>query len=60
MGELRRHPGSEENEKDIYGKCVPCIMNLYEQLKDGKTEVDLGLALKCWKVQSYLTAWKNA
>lgn len=40
----------KETKKDIYGKCVPCIMNLYEQLEDGKTEVDLGPALKCWKV----------
>ena len=42
--------GLKETKKDIYGKCVPCITNLYEQLKDGKTTVDLGPALKCWKV----------
>lgn len=42
--------GLKETKKDIYGKCVPCIANLYEQLKEGKTEIDLGPALKCWKV----------
>jgi len=42
--------GLKETKKDIYGKCVPCITNLYEQLKEGKTEIDLGPALKCWKV----------
>jgi hypothetical protein len=42
--------GLKETKKDIYGKCVPCITNLYEQLKDNKTEIDLGPALKCWKV----------
>lgn len=39
-----------ETKKDIYGKCVPCITNLYDQLKDGKTAIDLGPALTCWKV----------
>lgn len=42
--------GLKETKQDIYGKCVPCITGLYEQLKDGKTEIDLGQALKCWKV----------
>jgi hypothetical protein len=46
--------GLKETKKDIYGKCVPCITNLYEQLKDGKTNVDLGPALKCWKVVAVL------
>lgn len=43
-------PGLRETKKDIYGKCVPCITNLYEQLKEGRTEIDLGPALRCWKV----------
>lgn len=42
--------GLKETKKDIYGKCVPCITNLYEQLKDGSTVVDLGPAFTCWKV----------
>lgn len=42
--------GLKETKKDIYGKCVPCITNLYEQLRDGRTIVELGPALRCWKV----------
>jgi hypothetical protein len=43
-------PQLEETKRDIYGKCVPCITNLYEQLQEGKTLVDLGQAFNCWKV----------
>jgi len=46
--------GLKETKKDIYGKCVPCITNLYEQLKEGKTEINLGRALACWKVVAVL------
>ncbi len=42
--------GLEATKKDIYGRCVPCITNLYEQLKDGRTEIRLGAAFTCWKV----------
>lgn len=51
--------GLRETKKDIYGKCVPCITNLYEQLKDGKTIVDLGFALKCWKVVVVLNSMEE-
>ncbi|OPY81129.1 MAG: hypothetical protein A4E64_00059 [Syntrophorhabdus sp. PtaU1.Bin058] len=43
-------PGLTETKRDIYGRCVPCITNLYEQLKEGRTEIDLGPAFRCWKV----------
>jgi hypothetical protein len=43
-------PTLTETKRDIYGKCVPCITNLYEQLRDGKTLVNLGPAYRCWKV----------
>jgi hypothetical protein len=43
-------PNLEETKKDIYGRCVPCISNLYEQLQAGKSEVYLGPAYNCWKV----------
>lgn len=43
-------PNLEETKRDIYGKCVPCITNLYEQLKEGRTLVHLGPAYTCWKV----------
>jgi len=43
-------PTLAETKRDIYGKCVPCITNLYEQLKEGKNLVNLGPAYRCWKV----------
>ena len=42
--------GLKRTRSDIYGKCVPCITNLYEQLKTGKTEIRLGSAYRCWKI----------
>ena len=47
-------PNLDETKKDIYGKCVPCISNLYEQLQAGKTEINLGRAHSCWKVVAVL------
>ncbi len=47
-------PNLEETKRDIYGKCVPCISNLYEQLQAGKTDVNLGPAYNCWKVVAVL------
>jgi hypothetical protein len=43
-------PRLKRTKNDIYGKCVPCIMNLYEQLSAGKTEIELGSAYHCWKI----------
>jgi len=43
-------PNLEETRRDIYGRCVPCISNLYEQLQAGKSEIYLGPAYNCWKV----------
>lgn len=43
-------PNLENTKKDIYGRCVPCITNLYEQLREGKREILLGPAFTCWKV----------
>lgn len=51
--------GLKETKQDIYGKCVPCITNLYEQLKEGKTLINLGPALKCWKVVAVLTSMEE-
>jgi hypothetical protein len=43
-------PRLTETKGDIYSRCVPCITNLYEQLKQGKEHVRLGPAFSCWKV----------
>jgi hypothetical protein len=44
------HPKLGRTKEDIYGRCLPCIVNLYEQLKEKKEEVNLGQAYHCWKV----------
>jgi hypothetical protein len=43
-------PNLQATRSDIYGRCVPCITSLYDQLKEGKQEIDLGQAYSCWKV----------
>ncbi len=47
-------PGLDETKRDIYGTCVPCITNLYEQLQSGQSSIDLGRAYTCWKVVAVL------
>ncbi len=44
------NPGLKRTKSDIYGRCVPCITSLYEQLKEGRSEISLGRAHQCWKV----------
>lgn len=47
-------PNLEKTKANIYGRCLPCIQHLYEQLKQGRTEIDLGSAYHCWKVTAVL------
>jgi len=41
-------------KQNIYGRCVPCITNRYEQLLNGKEEIELKEAYHCWKVVAVL------
>jgi hypothetical protein len=50
MGQFRNLAEPEKTRSDIYGRCVPCITSLYEQLKEGRQEIELGQAYTCWKV----------
>jgi hypothetical protein len=43
-------PALKKNKANIYGRCLPCIQNLYEQLQEGKKEIALGSAFDCWKI----------
>jgi hypothetical protein len=43
-------PDLEKTKANIYGRCLPCIQNLYYQLKQGASEIALGSAYQCWKV----------
>lgn len=47
-------PDLEKTKDNIYGRCLPCIQNLYEQLKQGAHEIALGPAYHCWKVTAVL------
>ena len=43
-------PDLQKTQENIYGRCLPCIQNLYFQLKEGRSEITLGHAYRCWKV----------
>jgi hypothetical protein len=47
-------PRLRVTKKNIYGRCVPCITNLYQQLQEGKEEIELKEAYQCWKVIAVL------
>jgi hypothetical protein len=47
-------PKLRVTKKNIYGRCVPCITNLYQQLQEGKEEIELKQAYQCWKVVAVL------
>lgn len=47
-------PRLSTTKANIYGRCLPCIENLYRQLKAGKSTVDLGTAYHCWKITAVL------
>jgi len=43
-------PRLQKTRENIYGRCLPCIENLYSQLQEGRSEITLGQAFHCWKV----------
>jgi len=47
-------PKLKVTKGNIYGRCVPCIANLYQQLQEGKEEIELKEAYHCWKVVAVL------
>lgn len=47
-------PHLKKTKANIYGRCLPCIQNLYFQLKEGRTEIALGPAYNCWKITAVL------
>lgn len=47
-------PKLKITKKNIYGRCVPCLINLYNQLKEGKESIELKEAFNCWKVIAIL------
>ncbi len=53
-------PRLKKTKKDIYGRCLPCIQDLYYQLKKGRDEIRLGPALNCWKVTTVVRGLEEA
>jgi len=49
-------PRLTKTKKDIYGKCLPCIQNLYYQLQERKPAVTLTTAFDCWKIVAVLSS----
>jgi hypothetical protein len=47
-------PKLKVTKENIYGRCVPCITSLYQQLQSGKEEIELKEAYQCWKVVAVL------
>jgi hypothetical protein len=47
-------PNLRVTKRNIDGRCVPCITNLYQQLQAGKEEIELKEAYQCWKVVAIL------
>jgi len=47
-------PKLRVTKTNIYGRCVPCITSLYQQLQEGKEEIELKEAYHCWKVVAVL------
>jgi hypothetical protein len=47
-------PRLRVTKQNIYGRCVPCMARLYEQLQKGKEIIELREALHCWKVIAVL------
>jgi len=47
-------PDLQKTKANIYGRCLPCIQHLYDQLKARSPEIDLGRAYHCWKVAAVL------
>ncbi len=47
-------PKLTKTKSNIYDRCLPCIQNLYQQLKDGRTAITLDTAYNCWKINAIL------
>jgi hypothetical protein len=47
-------PRLSRNKANIQGRCLHCIQNLHNQLRDGNSEIDMGSAYHCWKITAVL------
>lgn len=47
-------PCLSRNKANIYGRCLPCIQHLYQQLAAGQAAIRMGTAFHCWKITAVL------
>jgi hypothetical protein len=47
-------PRLRVTKQNIYGRCVPCMAGLYDQLQGGREVIELREAFHCWKVIAVL------
>lgn len=52
-------PQLKKTRGNIYGRCLPCIQNLYGQLLEGRKEITLGFAYHCWKVTAVVSGMEE-
>lgn len=53
-------PRLKKTKENIYGRCLPCIQDLYYQLKEGQERIALGRAYNCWKVTAVVGNLEDA
>lgn len=53
-------PKLKKTKQNIYGRCLPCIQDLYYQLKSGQERIALGRAYNCWKVTAVVKSLEDA
>lgn len=53
------NPDLKKTKSNIYGRCLPCIQNLYQQLKEGHREITLGPAYNCWKITAIVKGFEE-
>lgn len=49
-------PKLTKTKSNIYNRCLPCIQNLYKQLKEGQIAITLGTAYNCWKITAIVNS----
>lgn len=52
-------PNLTKTKENIYSRCLPCIQNLYQQLKAGLMEITLRNAYNCWKITAIVNRFED-
>lgn len=52
-------PQLKKTRDNIYGRCLPCMQSLYDQLQEGRKEIILGFAYTCWKITAVVRSMEE-